>query len=125
MGFQWDFVGAASFLFQDVFSPVQIEELAARVGLALEIERGFQNIVLESDSLQVISALNSSSVDLFGIGPIIEVTKKFMHMTAEASASYVRRHANSVTHRIARFALHTRGNSLPPLVPPSLFSAFE
>ncbi|KAM1979826.1 hypothetical protein ACFX15_036511 [Malus domestica] len=61
----------------------------------------FKTSFFEIDSLQVISALNSSSANLSAIRPIIEDAKIFMHMTAEVSADHVRQHANSVAHRIA------------------------
>lgn len=70
-----NFMGAASFVFHEVFSPVQIEALAVRARLELVNERGLQNLAFESNSLQIISALNASSMYMSMVGPIIETLK--------------------------------------------------
>ncbi|RXH95828.1 hypothetical protein DVH24_008328 [Malus domestica] len=58
------FIGAASFNFQEVFSPAQIEALA------------------------IVSTLNDSSTNLSTIGPIIEDAKLFMEMIAKVSIAH-------------------------------------
>ncbi|CAN6584595.1 unnamed protein product [Malus baccata var. baccata] len=65
-------VAAVSRRCEDVFTPIQIEALAAREGFVLAVHRGFHGISLESDSLQIVLALHGSSMDVSPIGPSIE-----------------------------------------------------
>ncbi|XP_068305021.1 uncharacterized protein [Pyrus communis] len=104
------FVGTATRVIMDVFSPIQVEALAMRVCLELVVERGLSKINIESDALQIISTAKESSVNVSPMGPIIKGIKFLLAMVAEASVAHVRRQANSVAHRLARFALHDGGN---------------
>lgn len=52
-------------------SPLFAEALAMREGLALVTSRGYQNILIESDSLQVTQALCASLLDLSSFGLIV------------------------------------------------------
>lgn len=99
-------MGAATRMFMDVFSPIQVEALARRVGLELVVDWGLIKIDIESDVLQIISAVEESLTNLSPMGPIIDDTKFLMSMVAEASVAQIRRHANSVTHCLARFVLY-------------------
>ncbi|XP_070676227.1 uncharacterized protein [Malus domestica] len=92
------FVGAAMRNFADVFSHVQVEALAIRTGLKLVVERGIHNVVFESDSHQIILALNVSLVNLSHVGPIIEDAKSLLLLITGAIVSYIHRQANSVAH---------------------------
>ncbi|KAB2636361.1 hypothetical protein D8674_026895 [Pyrus ussuriensis x Pyrus communis] len=112
--------GAATRNFADVFSPVQVEALAIRVGLELVVERGIHNVVFESDSLRLILALNVSSVNLSHVGPIIEDAKSLLLLITGAMASHIHRQGNYVAHRLARFAIHSDGECTwfvhPPII---------
>lgn len=46
-----EFLAARVTRFDDVFSLQQVEALAAREGLAMLVEKGFQNVIFETDSL--------------------------------------------------------------------------
>lgn len=91
-----------------MFTPIQIEALAAREGLVLAVHRGFYGISLESDSLQIVLALHGSSTDVSPIGPSIEDAKFLLQLIAEATTSHMRHQSNSVVQGLARFALHSR-----------------
>lgn len=76
--FHGDFVAARVARFENVFSPAHIEALAVREGLSLcvfFVERGYKNFILESDSLQIVTALCEPSVNRFFIVPDIEDAK--------------------------------------------------
>lgn len=99
---------AHSRMFTDVFSLTLVEVLTNRAGFELAVERGFHNVIVESDSLQLITALNGSSMDLSPLRLIIEDAKTLLWSIAEVSATYIRRQANNVAHRLTRFGLHSR-----------------
>lgn len=88
----------------------------------LAVHRGFHSISLESDLLQIVTALNGASMDMSLIGPIIEDAKVFLFSIAEATTSHIRRQANFVAHRLARFALHSGGDNIWVEETPSLIS---
>lgn len=77
--------------------------------IELVVERGLHNIILESDSLQTISGIRDASLNVSPLGPTIEDVKFLLTLAIEAIASYIRCQANSVAHRLARFALHSDG----------------
>ncbi|CAN6544046.1 unnamed protein product [Malus baccata var. baccata] len=85
-----------------LFTP---KPLVAREGLLLATQRGLQNIILECNSLQIVSALQRSVIDLSDIGHIIEDLKVLLLGVTKASTSHVRHQANKATHCLAHFAL--------------------
>lgn len=64
-----EFLAARVTRFDDVFSLQQVEALAAREGLAMLVERGFQNVIFETDSLQITADLLERPVNRSLIGP--------------------------------------------------------
>lgn len=88
-------------------SPVHAEALADRQGLILAVERGYQNIIIESDSLQIIAVVQDSSTNLEGL--IVEDAKALARSISGASSSHVRHQANEVAHRLARVAILNNG----------------
>ncbi|KAB2615755.1 hypothetical protein D8674_022343 [Pyrus ussuriensis x Pyrus communis] len=115
-----NFVGAATRVFMEMFSPIQVEALAMRVGLELVVERGLIKINIESDALHIVLAVLKSSMNSSPMGPIIEDTKFLLALVVEASVAHIHPQANLVAHHLARFALHSRGNytwfNEPPLI---------
>ncbi|KAI5344251.1 hypothetical protein L3X38_012128 [Prunus dulcis] len=87
------------------------EALAARTGTILVMERGYQNVVFESDALQIVIALRSHSIDRSVIGPVVEDTKSLLTQITGEDFTHIRRTANGVAHHLARFTLHI-GDSL-------------
>lgn len=86
-------------------SPLHAEALALKDGLVLAATRGYQNVMFESDSLQVISALKDSATNMSSIGHIIEDSNDMLRKITEACYTHVCRQANGVAHRLAPFAL--------------------
>ncbi|CAL2232390.1 unnamed protein product [Prunus armeniaca] len=82
----------------------QVEALATRTGTILEMERGFQNVFIESDALQIVTSLRSPSIDRSIIGPVVEDTRSLLtQVTGEGFT-------HGVAHRLAHFALHIGGS---------------
>lgn len=52
-----NFVDASTKTFEHVSSPLLIEAFAVREGLFLAVQKGLHNIIIESDSLQIVPAL--------------------------------------------------------------------
>lgn len=76
--------------------------------IELVVEKGLYNIILESDLLQIISAIRE--------------VEFFLTLVIEASAFHIRCQANSVAHHLARFALHFDGDCAWIDNPPSIIS---
>ncbi|XP_034217419.1 uncharacterized protein LOC117628994 [Prunus dulcis] len=104
------FVAGCAIKFTNVFSASQVEALAARTGTILVMERGYQNVVFESDALQIVTALRNHSIDRSVLGPVVEDTKSLLTQITGEGFTHIRRTANGVAHRLARFALHIGGS---------------
>ncbi|BFG14616.1 hypothetical protein CerSpe_008900 [Prunus speciosa] len=74
------------------------------------MERGFQNVVFESDALQIVIALRSHSIDRSVIGSVVEDTKSLLTQVTGEGFTHIRRTANCVAHRLAHFAFHIGGS---------------
>ncbi|CAL8118709.1 unnamed protein product [Prunus armeniaca] len=83
------------------------------------MERGYQNVVFESDALQIVTALQSHSIDRSIIGPVVE--SLLTQITGEGF-THIRRTANDVAHCLAHFALHIGGSLYWFDEPPDLIS---
>ncbi|KAM1011245.1 hypothetical protein FF1_046471 [Malus domestica] len=94
----WDalglFVATRVARFKNVFSPAHVEALAARESLAMIVERGFSNSILECDSLQITIALRGSSSNTSFIRPVIEDVKALMSRITGVTTAHVHRQAN-------------------------------
>ncbi|CAL9000772.1 unnamed protein product [Prunus brigantina] len=81
----------------------QVEAIAARKGAMLAVEKGFTNFVFKSDSLQIISALRTTTTDWSFIGPIVKYTKSMMPQNTREVFTHIHRIANMVADLLARF----------------------
>lgn len=91
--------------FRDIFSPIQAETLALRDGVVWAATRGFHKIVVEGDSLQIVGALTDASPNLSTTGQIMDDVKHWLPTITEEVCTHIRRQANTVAHRLARFSL--------------------
>ncbi|CAL8999738.1 unnamed protein product [Prunus brigantina] len=73
-------------------------------GRALHVENVFS--ALQSDSLQIVSAIRSSSVDRSNVGPVVEDTKALLTQITGDGFTHIRWVANGAAHRLARYASH-------------------
>ena len=83
---------------------LEVEALVARRGLELAVELGFRNIVLESDSQILITALREGSYSLSSIGHIVQDIKFIASYLSLINYTHVRRQCNALAHSLARRA---------------------
>lgn len=87
------FVAGNALHVTDIFSAVQVEAMAARECAVMAVERGFSNYVIKSDSLQIITALRTTTTDRFAIGLIVEDTKSLLVPVTGEVTTHIRRTA--------------------------------
>ena len=83
---------------------LEVEALAARRGLELVVEMGFRNIVLESDSQILITALQEGSYSLSSFYHIVQDIKFIASYLSSIDYIHVRRQCNALAHSLARRA---------------------
>ncbi|KAI5345756.1 hypothetical protein L3X38_013633 [Prunus dulcis] len=83
---------------------VGLVAIAAREGAILAVERSFTNYIIGSDSLQIVSALRTTTTDRYVISPIVEDTKSLLSPIIGDVITHICRTANRVADRMARFA---------------------
>jgi ribonuclease HI len=71
----WEVVGALAKLIPIVEDPTAAEATAAWYVISLCVDRGYQQVVLEGDSMTVVSALNQSLPNWSSYGQLIKDTK--------------------------------------------------
>lgn len=92
-------------MFEFLSSPLHGEAFTACKGLLMDMHRGLHNLILESDSLQIVTVLQKNSMDVYAIGHVVEDSKALLLGITRAIASHVRRQANEAAHRLAHYAL--------------------
>ena len=78
----------------------EIEALAALKALQLANDLGFQNVILEGDSLGLIQALKVEDHNLSPLGLLVEDVKLFANNFVRLSYSHIKRSGNSVAHNL-------------------------
>lgn len=114
------FVVARALVFEYVSSPLLIEALAVWERLLLTIQRGHQDIIIESDAFQIISALCNGLLNGSLLSNIVEDSKAFFSTITGATATDTRRQNNEATHRLACYALSSSTNCLWFEEPPDI-----
>ena len=84
-------------------SALHAETEACRAGLALAIQQGWDNFILESDCNTLTTALSSLEDDLSEVGQIIGDCKESLKGRS-IDIHHIFREANSVAHRLAHLA---------------------
>ena len=80
----------------------KVEALAARRGLELAVETGFKNIVLESDSQILITALPDGSYSLSSFGHLVKDINFIVSYLSLINYTHVRRQCNALAHSLIR-----------------------
>ncbi|CAN6712588.1 unnamed protein product [Malus baccata var. baccata] len=119
------FVVAAAMKIYFASSSLMVEAMAARAGLFLVTQRGFHSIILESDSLQIVTALRDSSSYLSDVGHVIQDSKVLLSTITGAISTHVCRQANGAALRLTRFALFSVSNCNWFEDPPDLILRFR
>ena len=85
-------------------SVIEVEVLAARRGLELAVETGFRNIVLESDSQILITAVREDFYSLASFSHLVKDIQFIASYLSLINYSHVRRQCNALAHSLARRA---------------------
>ena len=83
---------------------LEVEALAARRGLELAAETGFKNIVLESDSQILITALRDGSYSLSSFSHLVKDINFIASYLSSINYTHVRRQCNASAHSLVRRA---------------------
>ncbi|XP_070668779.1 uncharacterized protein [Malus domestica] len=101
-----DFIEALAMKMTAVGSPMQAEIAAAPEAAVFALQWMTEQLILEGDALLVIAAIqNKAMVNHGSFGHLLEDTRRILQSFKTWKAGYVRRDANSVAHRLARFGL--------------------
>lgn len=97
-------------------SPVDGEAMTILNALELAKAKGWSNIVMEWDKLQVINILSAGQSSLATFGAIIESCFSFRSYFISLLFQFVKRSGNSLAHALATnvSSLFLEGDSLPP-----------
>jgi len=76
-----------------------------RLAIQFAYDMGFQNIIVEGDSLNMVKALKLHSDDNFYFGLVINDCKSLSCLFSSFLVSHVQRADNVVVHTLAKFAL--------------------
>ena len=87
------------------FKAVEIESMAAATALTFAKDLGFQHIILEGDSLEVIQALWDKTKTLTPTGLLLEDVRSLSQNFDLLLYSHTKRDGNAVAHSLAKYAL--------------------
>ena len=85
-------------------SALHVELEACRAGLLFAIQQGWNQIELESDCMQLVTALSNSCEDWSHVGRIVEDCKNYMTAFNNIQAHHIFRETNCAAHRLAHTA---------------------
>ena len=74
--------------------------------MKLASDLGFQNAILEGDSLGLIKALEAEDHNLSQWGLLVEDVKLVANSFVSLSYSHIKRNGNSLAHNLAKHAIH-------------------
>jgi len=105
----WDYIGhvwASMCSFHPYISdPSTDEAFAARQGVALCHDLGFQSIESEGDAQEIVSSLKKEHACLGKYGSLIADARNLLMSFWDWAVSYVWRDKNVATHQLARRAM--------------------
>ena len=101
------FLGAMAISVVGSFSPFVAECLALREGLRFAKEIECVDIVVETDAINVVSAVEDNR-ELSTEGPILEDVKQLFAQLRSTGIHHIRRSANHVAHLLARFGFNSK-----------------
>ena len=83
-----------------------IEALAIRRAIRFAIETSFNCVIIESDSLWVVKAIQDTAESTYHIGNIIDDVKLLSMTMKSCEFHHTKREANQVAHTLACNAIH-------------------
>ncbi|KAK7843426.1 hypothetical protein CFP56_012615 [Quercus suber] len=90
---------------ENLFEQV-IEALALRWAIRFATETSFDCVIIESDSLSVVKAIQDTVESICHIGHIIDDVRHLAKAMKSCEFHHKKREANQVAHTLARNAIH-------------------
>jgi hypothetical protein len=97
-------LGAFTAFHASVSSATHGELLALLVGVQEACKRHMVPLLVESDCLSIVQALQSAVLDFSELGFLLEDLRQMLSVASAASLSHIYRSANAVAHLLAREA---------------------
>lgn len=82
---------------------LEAEATAILEGLKWIVSMQYSNVMIESDSLISVNAIQNRSENFLEVGHLFEDCRAYLHSRGDLSISFVKRQANKVAHMLARF----------------------
>lgn len=82
---------------------MEAEAVGVLEALSWIYEQGWQHVILESDSLQVVSALHHNIEYQLEVGNILDMCRAILRQMNSVIVCHVKKQANRVAHLLARF----------------------
>src|ERR1044072_111734 len=82
------------------------EATAMKRGLKLALEKGYRELIVESDCLKVVNAINTASPLLSYLELLIQEIVILSHAFSNISFNHVFREANKVAHNLAKVPIN-------------------
>ena len=98
-------MGAMSKRLELPLKALEIEAMAVQEGIELAWDLGLRQVVIESDSSTIFSALSSSTPPPWSIQKVIEGSKQSLKCFNTWFAIHVRRNGNVAAHLMAKNAI--------------------
>ena len=99
------FLHAASRVVNDLFHVRELETLGLREALSWIKQLGFERVIFETDSLQVVQALQNRDVDFSEFGALIKDCLSLLQGKHYFSMAFTKRQNNVAAHILARNAI--------------------
>ncbi|KAK1571403.1 hypothetical protein Q3G72_016361 [Acer saccharum] len=96
---------AAALKITVTFSPVVVEALAVKCGIAKAVELGLIPFQLETDSLHVVQLIHCGETSSADVGPVITDNVDSLQRLPSWSINFVPRSGNATAHSLAKIAL--------------------
>ena len=81
---------------------LEAESIGVREALTGVMQRGDDNVVIETDSLLTASALQNKKTYLLEVGHVLDHCKGVLKSAPGIMVTYIRKQANKVAHRLSR-----------------------
>jgi ribonuclease HI len=119
-GSNGQFILAGSNILYEKLNIIEGEALAIREAMCEIIQRGFTQVIFESDSKVVVDAIHSRNVGVSEFCSIISSIQSLLLLYPNFEVKFVKRQANSVAHTLARAAYSKTSRYIYDLVPPGI-----
>jgi ribonuclease HI len=119
-GSNGQFILAGSNILYEKLNIIEGEALAIKEAMCEIIQRGFTQVIFESDSKVVVDAIHSRNVGVSEFCSIISSIQSLLLLYPNFEVKFVKRQANSVAHTLARAAYSKTSRYIYDLIPPCI-----